>query len=258
VDRPLAGRRLLLTRRPEQARELAARLIAQGAEVIEVPLLAVAPPADAGPLERALAGLERYDWIAFTSANAVEAFAGALERAARALPAAVRLASVGPSTTAALRERLGRQPALEPTSQYRAEGLLCGFDAHDVAGLRILLPLSDLARDTLAAGLRARGAVVDAVVAYRTVMPPESREELERALSERIDLVLLASPSAVEGLRAVLGDRAGGLPCVVIGPVTEQAARSAGLQVRAVAGSSTAAGLVEVVTRELVPSSEQR
>jgi len=96
--KPLKGRRILVTRRSEQTGSLREALSALGATVVEVPLIAHEPPADPRPLDEALGRLARYDWVAFTSANAVEAVAGRLARLGVPLAAGVRLAAVGPST----------------------------------------------------------------------------------------------------------------------------------------------------------------
>ena len=239
----------MVTRRPEQSRALTEALAALGADVVEVPLVAMIPPADPQPLRQAAAALHQYDWIVLTSANAVEAVAGAREPSSGPLPATLRIATVGPSTTRAVRDRLRAEVALEPQRDYQAEGLLEAFRSVDVAGRRVLVPVSDRARDVLASGLRARGAAVDVVHAYRTVTAPGSAAALARAVSSRTDLVTLASPSAVEGLTAALGPAAEGLPAGVIGPVTERAARAAGLVVHVVAAPSTTAGLVDAIRR---------
>jgi uroporphyrinogen-III synthase len=245
----LAGRRIVVTRRPEQAGGLTAALVALGAEVQEIPLVELAPPSDPAPLARAVAEIAAYDWVALTSANAAEALAGALDRVARPLPATVRLASVGPSTSRAVREKLGVDPVLEPPSDFRAEGLLRAFEPVDLAGSRVLLPVSDRARDVLAQGLRARGALVDVVVAYRTLAPAAAGDALAGALRAGADLVALASPSAVEALVAAPAARAAKCAVAVIGPVTEHAARAAGLDVRVVASPATAEALVEAIRR---------
>jgi uroporphyrinogen III methyltransferase/synthase len=249
VPAPLAGRRILVTRRSEQSAALTAGLVALGAEVVEVPLVELASPADAAPLITALGQIDRYHWVALTSANAVQALAEALERAGQVLPPGARVASVGPSTSRAVRERLGVEPALEPPSDFRAEGLLRAFESLDVTGQRVLLPVSDRARDVLEGGLRARGAHVDVVVVYRTVTPAGAAEALTRALQAGADLVTLASPSAVEGLTGALGGRAAQVCVAVIGPVTEHAARAAGLDVRVVATPFTVEGLLVAIRR---------
>jgi uroporphyrinogen-III synthase len=245
----LAGRRIVVTRRPEQSDTLRTDLAALGAEVVEVPLVELAPPEDPERLARALENISAYDWVALTSANAVQALAAALERAGRAFPSRARVASVGPSTSRSVREILGIEPALEPCSDFQAEGLLRAFNAVDLAGQRFLVVVSDRARDVLAEGLRARDAVVDVVVAYRTVTPTGAGEAMERALEAGADLVILASPSAVEGLMGALARRKAPVAVAVIGPVTEHAARAAGLDVRVVASPSTATGLVEAIKR---------
>jgi uroporphyrinogen-III synthase len=221
--------RVLLTRQPEQSAALREGLRELGCEVVEVPLIAIVPPAEPGPLDAALRELHRYDWVAFTSANAVQA------------------ASVGPSTRAALAERLpAATVALEPESDHRAEGLLRAFEGHRLEGRRVLLPASERARDVLARGLRERGAEVMVVAAYGNVAPPDLPARLAAALDGRIDLVTFASPSAVEGFVAAAPPRPWP-PAAVIGPVTEQAARAAGFVIAAQAAPSTAAGLAAAV-----------
>jgi uroporphyrinogen-III synthase len=246
---PLAGRRILVTRRPEQAGALRERLTELDASVVEVATLDVGPPDDPGPLHDALRHLHRYHWVLFTSTNAVRFVAAAFARLglepARALEG-VRVGSVGPSTGAAIAAELPGVPvALQPEAEFRAEGLAAALG--DVSGQAILFPSSDKARDVLPATLEARGATVEAVVAYRTLVPPDLAQRLEAGLSGGVDLVTFASPSAVEGFVQGLGREAAGVPCAVIGPVTAQAARAAGLDVRATASPSTAEGLVEAI-----------
>lgn len=248
--KPLAGRRILVTRRSEQARALVDALTERGATVVEVPLIAREPPDDPAPLDLAIERLSRYDWLGFTSANAVAAVAERLAFRGLRLPPQVRLASVGSATAEAIAARFDGRPAdLSPAAQFRAEGLVEAFRAHDLTGRRVLLPVSDRARDALAAGLRQQGAEVDVVIAYRTVAPAAARHGLERALAEGIDLVVLASPSAVESLVGAAGGRAREVAAAVIGPVTEQAAKAAGLDVRVVASPATVQGLTAAVER---------
>jgi uroporphyrinogen-III synthase len=239
--------RVLLTRQPEQAAALREGLLALGAEVVEVPLIEIVPPADPAPLEAALGALERFDWVVFTSVNAVHAVAERLTARGRSWPGAARVASVGPSTTAAITQRLpAARVALEPQTDHRAEGLLRAFETHAVDGVTVLLPASERARDVLARGLRDRGAVVTPVAAYGNVAPPDLPARLAAALDGHIDLVTFASPSAVEGFVAAAPPRPWP-PAAVIGPVTEQAARAAGFAMGAVAAPSTAEGLVAAV-----------
>jgi uroporphyrinogen-III synthase len=253
---PLAGRRVLVTRRPEQAGSLSAGLRTLGAEVIEVATVAIAPPVDVTPLDDALRRLKDYDWLVFTSANAVSATAARMSALANVPTTVPRIASVGSATSDAIaRQWPGTRVALEPASDFRAEGLLAAFRAlGESPALRCLLPLADRARDTLRSGLRDLGYRVDDVTAYRTVTPPDLRIVLEKALGTA-ELGVFASPSAVEGFVNALGERSRQLPVVVIGPTTEQAARVAGLEVRAVATPATVPGLIEAVVRLLARAS---
>jgi uroporphyrinogen III methyltransferase/synthase len=244
----LGGRRIVVTRRAGQASTLVQLLAERGATVIEVPAIEIAAPADVAPLDEALLALERYGWVVFTSANAVNAVLGriaVLGLAPRLGARGPRLASLGPATTAALRSAFpADRVALEPAADFRAKGLVAAFAAQGKVAARVLLPSSSRGREELAAGLRALGAHVDAVVAYETVEPADLRERVQACLAERFDLLAFASPSAVDGFVGAAGEQARGLPAVAIGPTTAIAARAAGLDVRAVAQPSTVEALV--------------
>jgi uroporphyrinogen-III synthase len=252
VTGPLSGRRLLVTRRREQASALVDALRGLGAEVLEVPAIAIAPPEDAGPLDAALRDLGAYEWMAFASANAVFAVRDRLASLALDVSAFPRIASVGAATSRALASCFPDRPvALEPASDFRADGLLDAFAALDLTGRRVLLPTSDRGRAVLSAGLRARGALVDVVVAYRTIAPEGLDRTLAEALSGGIDAAVFASPSAVHGVAEALPEGATPPDAIVIGPTTEAAARAAGLAVLALAMPSTTDGLVDAVVRAL-------
>ena len=249
----LSGRRIVVTRRPGQSSALVAALRERGARVVEVPAIEIASPEDTRPLEEALARLEDYDWVVFTSTNAVRAVRDRL--LAMGSKAAIgargpRIASVGPSTTEVLRDALPEDAvALEPASDFRAAGLVRAFAGMGCAGARVLLPASSRARDELARGLREAGARVDVVESYRTIKPPGLAEAVTRCFDDGFDVVAFASPSAVEAFAAAAGPRAAGLPSVVIGPTTEAAARDAGMDVRAAAVPSTLEGLLAALER---------
>jgi uroporphyrinogen III methyltransferase/synthase len=249
----LAGRRIVVTRRRGQASTLVRLLEARGATVLEVPAIEITAPEDLGPLDGALGSLERYDWVVFTSANAVGAVVSRLM--VLGLPPQIgargpRIASVGPSTTAAIRSSLPADTvALEPEADFRAAGLVEAFAGRSCRGARVLVPASSRAREELEAGLRAIGAEVDVVTAYATVEPKDLHERVGACLAEGFDIAAFASPSAVEAFAAAAGPRAHGLPAAVIGPTTEAAARSARLDVRATALPSTVEGLVAALER---------
>jgi uroporphyrinogen-III synthase len=259
----LAGRRVVVTRRPGQASRLVELLEERGATVLEVPAIEVTAPPDPAPLDEALGALERYDWVVFTSANAVGAVLGRIavlglepRLTARGAPASARsgprIASVGPATTAALRASFpGDRVSLEPGEGFRAAALVEAFARKGARGQRVLVPGSTRGRPELAEGLRELGAQVDVVAAYAVVEPPGIAEAVRRCVAEGFDLALFASPSAVESFAHAAGGAAGGVPVAVIGPTTEAAARTARMDVRAVARPSTAEGLVAAAERVL-------
>ncbi|HUG52796.1 MAG TPA: uroporphyrinogen-III synthase [Vicinamibacteria bacterium] len=244
----LAGRRIVLTRRWP---ELVAALEATGAAVTEVPAIVVTPPADPEPLEAALLALESYDWLVFTSANAVEAVRARLEPRGAGIPRRVRLASVGPATTRAVGEAWpGTAVSVQPPADFKGESLVGAFAGHDLAGRRVLLPVSDRAADTVARGLALLGAQVDRVVAYRTVARADA-DRVQGELRRGVDALVFASPSAVAGVLEAAGDLARQVPAVAIGPTTAEAVRTAGLSLLATAEASTVEGVVAALAHAL-------
>jgi uroporphyrinogen-III synthase len=240
----LRGRRVLLTRHWP---ELMAGLASLGAITSEVPLIELRPPADRGPLDEALRRLARYDWLVFTSAHAVEAVSTRMAELSVGLPAGACLASVGPATTQAVRAAWpSARVSIEPAADFRGAGLVAAFDQAAVRGRRVLLPVSDRAAETVSRGLAGLGAVVDRVVAYRTVSTDGGRA-LADTLRDGVDVAVFASPSAVESFAAFAGEDGRAVPAAVIGPTTAEAARTAGLTVLAVAQPSTVEGLLSAL-----------
>jgi uroporphyrinogen-III synthase len=236
----------VVTRPREYAAGLAGELERLGAEVVVMPLLQIEPmrDTDANRLDEVLEDVASYDWIVFTSANGV---AAVQEHLAGKL-AGVKVAAVGPATAAAVRT-LGVEPAFVP-ERYAAGEIAEGLGP--VEGLRILLPQADIAEPWLAAQLTARGASVDAVVAYRTVaLDPSVVEAAE--LERGVDAVTLASGSGARSLAAL----AAKFPLVAkalertllvaIGPKTAEAAREVGLSVGLVADEASAEGIVRAL-----------
>jgi uroporphyrinogen III methyltransferase/synthase len=253
---PLWGRRIVITRAAEQAPELADRLEAQGAAVTVLSAIRIEAADDYGPLDAALATLDTFDWLLFTSVNGVRAFGEriwASGRDWRALRRA-RVGAIGPATARAL-EAWHLRPDFVP-HEYVAEGLL--VEIGNVAGQRILLPRTDIARPTLAAELRLRGAEVVEVTAYRTVVQPPDAEILRRALvEERPDAITFTSSSTVRGFVESLAASGLGEPAAVldgvavacIGPITAETARSYGLEPALSAEEYTIDGLTEALMR---------
>lgn len=239
---PLAGRRIAVTRPREQGAALAAALERLGATVALVPLVEIVPADDSTELDHAVRKLARYDWVVFTSVNGVAAVRGRLQ--APELLGEVRVAAVGPATAAAVSE-LGVEPAFVP-EEYRGAALADGLSALD--GRRVLLPQGDLASPLLAEELRDQGAIVDAVVAYRTAARRPSDEELRDL--ERTDAIVLASGSAARSLAplAAESDAIGERFLVCIGPRTATVARETGLRVGLVADEASADGIIQALT----------
>lgn len=244
---PLAGRRILVTRPRMQSRTLCDRLRRLGAVPVAVATIAIVPPAPGGPLDDALRRLDVYGWVIATSANG----ARACVTRARALGidlarvGGVRWAAVGPATAAVL--RAAGIPVAAMPSRYLTGAIADAIG--DVAGARALLPRTEAAGPTLARALRARGADVDEVTAYRTVLAPSrSRTRLRGLLVARqVDTVIFTSASTVRGLVQLLGDESRSLremTIACIGPVTAAAVVEEGFHPTVVAREHTADGLV--------------
>jgi uroporphyrinogen III methyltransferase/synthase len=250
---PLSGKRIVVTRARGQAGALSARLTALGANAIELPTIEIVPALDYGPLDSALADLGSYDWLIFTSANGVRFFMDRLDRSARDLRALgnARICAIGPATRAAV-EALHLKVDLMG-QEYVAEGLLEAFATHPLAGKRVLLPRAAVARDLVPEELRRRGALVDVVEAYRTVVPEGAAARSREVLGARPDCITFTSSSTVQNFVAVAGgvtqgaDALAGIPVVSIGPITTRTARGLGIEVTAEAKVFTVEGLVETV-----------
>lgn len=202
-NRPLSGKRVLVTRTREQASQLSALLREQGAEPLECPTIQIEPLEDSSELDRALDNLSQYDWVVFTSVHGVRHVLHRLRALGRepAALASTRLAAIGPSTS---RELAGAGLRVEyQPGEYVAEAIVEGMNG--VAGKRILLPRADIAREALTIGLREKGAVVDEVDAYRTV-PASAEAGPVRLLlaSGEIDAVTFTSSSTVRNFVALL------------------------------------------------------
>ncbi|MGA2521177.1 MAG: uroporphyrinogen-III C-methyltransferase [Acidimicrobiales bacterium] len=247
---PLDATTVVVTRASPQGAPLVAALVGAGASVVELPVIAVVDAPDGGEaLRREAARPGAYDWVLFTSANAVERFMAALPDAR--LLAGVGVAAVGAATAAVLRAH-HVVADLVPDDET-AEGLVAALGRLGAEGDRrrtALFPRADDARAVLAAGLRSAGWDVTEVVAYRTVAAGASQGADAAALRRAgaADVVTFTSPSTVAHFVELVGER--GVPPVVacIGPVTADAARRAGLVVDVTADEHSVAGLVAALS----------
>ena len=244
--RPLAGRRIVVTRARAQAGDFAAALEEMGAEVVPFPTIRIAPVPDPGPLRDAVARAASFHWIVFTSVNGVEAFWAALDEAGRDTRAlgGVRVAAIGPATAGALARR-GIRADVVP-GEYVAEAALEALAAaDDLAGRRILLPRADLARAVLPERLRMAGAEVEEVDAYTTVPDGAGADRVRQMLADgEVDVVTFTASSTVRNFVRLLGAEVGTAAVACIGPITAATARELGMRVDVEAEEYTIPGLM--------------
>jgi len=255
--RPLFGKRVLVTRPRDQAAELVDSLEAMGAEAIEAPMIRIAPPDDYGPLDEACKRAGTFDWIVFSSGNAVDSFIQRLLATPQDLRAlrSTKLCAVGPATAERL-AKYGLKVDLTP-AEYRAESVMNALSASgDLHGLKFLLPRADIGRELLADELRKQGADVTEAIAYRTIVVEPEREgepDIYRMLLERrIDVVTFTSASAVRNFVKVLGaepaaDLLRTTIVASIGPVTAEAATQCNIRTTIMPASYTVPALVEAI-----------
>ena len=283
---PLTGTTVLLPRSPERAAPLAARLRAQGATVLVSPAIERAPIEDTVAMDAAVADLAGFAWVVVTSVNAIDELIASAARRGRTLAelsgrartgahpgSGTRWAAVGPATRRAL-EAAGVQVDLE-AGVNSARGLLAAFDAlteapdhgpearttfdHPAADATrdVLLPQGDLAKPTMADGLRDRGWVPHVVTAYRTVAHTLSPEVADAWRAGEVDVVVLTSGSVAREVANQLGADPH-VAGVAIGEPTAEAAHAVGLRIDAVAAQATDDSLAEAVLRVAAHPSEPR
>jgi uroporphyrinogen-III synthase len=243
----LAGKTILLTRSREMNKTDSLLVRKRGATVMTLPGITIGEPDSWGSCDAAIVRLRSYDSVVFTSANAVKAFLGridAINPDARIVLAGKQLIAIGGKTQAALnRSGLATAATLEAGTAAelaRAMG--------DVTGRMILFPKSDIARDVLPSVLRARDAVVDDIVVYKTLPPPAGDlNRIRNAIrTGGVNAVLFFSPSALWNIVQMIGIRAiSELTVAVIGSTTASAARQAGLEVDVVAPKPSLESLLD-------------
>jgi uroporphyrinogen III methyltransferase/synthase len=254
-NRPLSGRGILVTRAADQSGAFAELLSAHGARVIECPTIKIVPPTDWSGLDDALASLSGFQWLIFSSVNAVHYFFARLAEKgmdSRAL-GPVRVCAVGPQTATALSAH-GITADMTP-KDYKAEGVVAAFQDMEITGRRILFPRADRAREVIPAGLAALGADIAAPVAYRNVVPDSLPSKVIKALEEgRIHCVTFTSSSTASNLADLLGENRllrllEGVAVAAIGPVTARTCRELGLTVAIESKEHTLPALTKEIVR---------
>jgi uroporphyrinogen III methyltransferase / synthase len=261
--KPLFGWRVLVPRTKEQAGSVSQRLRAHGAVPEEVPTIAVEPPRTPQQMERAVKGLVtgRYQWVAFTSVNAVRAVREKLEEYgldARAF-AGVKVAAVGEQTGRALLD-FGIRPDLVPEGEQSGEGLAAAWQPYD-SSLdpinRVLLPRADIATEALVARLTELGWEAEDVTAYRTVRAAPPPAPIREAIKGGgFDAVLFTSSSTVRNLIGIAGKPHAVTVIAVIGPQTAQTAAEFGLRVDVQAPRPSAVALVDALAEHAAAGRE--
>ena len=251
-EKPLRGKKILITRARAQAGGLSRPLRALGARVVEIPTIAIRPPRSWRALDAALHAHDYYDWLILTSVNGVDALFQRL-RHLRLKPrdlAHLHLCAIGPATRRALEER-GLKVAVMP-KEYVAESVVQSLEKK-VAGKRVLLVRARIARDVIPAALRKICAHVAVVEAYETVMPRDSAARIIKLLRDprlRPDVITFTSSSTAKNFATALGGKHAllqGIDLASIGPVTSATLRELGLAPTIEAREYTMEGLVQAI-----------
>jgi uroporphyrinogen III methyltransferase / synthase len=228
---------------------LSDRLRSLGADPLELPVIALEPPADPGPLDRAIENLASYDWLIFTSVNGVRFFMDRLDRSPHDLRALkARICAIGPATRKAI-EELHLKVDLMP-EEYVAESVVKAFASERLAGKKMLLPRAAVARDLIPTELAKSGALIDVVEAYRNVVPPSAAARAREIFAgeKKPDWITFTSSSTVKNLLALTGREVlEGVRIASIGPVTSATLCAHGLNVDAEAKQFTIDGLIDAI-----------
>jgi uroporphyrinogen-III synthase len=241
-------RRILITRPADQSAELITLLEGRGFATTGIPTVEIDDESCAADVHAMLESLEGVAWLILTSANGARSITAKLQGTGARLPPNLRVAAVGPATAQALRE--GGVAVDHVPANYLTSAIADGLG--DVRGRRVVLARADAASAELRATLDERGALVEEVVAYRTLEgPARSRDALRAALHDDLAGIAFASASAVRGLMrltaAVDRPRARTTPAFCIGPVAANQAKHSGFNVAAIAAEHTAGGLADAI-----------
>ncbi len=250
-NRPLFGKKIVITRARAQASDLVAKLSKLGASCIEIPTIEISPPEDITPLKESIENLKNYDWIVFTSVNGVKFFFNTLYDMGKDVRVLghLKFACIGPVTKERLRDHGIVSDILPET--YRAESVIETFSGLEIKNKNILLPRAKVARTILPEELTKMGARVHEITAYETRLNTEGKQELMELLeSHEIDAVTFTSSSTVSNFMSFFDSEderklLSGVVFASIGPITSDTARSLGIEPDIEAGEFTIQGLVD-------------
>jgi len=261
-QKPLAGKRIVITRARKQAETVARSIEELGGDVIDFPTIEICPPESFAEFDAALDKLSLYDWVIFTSVNSVEPFLERLKlrgKTAEAL-SAHKVGAIGAETAKRL-EAARIRASLVP-ERYQAEGILDAISPEEICGKRVLIPRAAEAREILPATLRKWGAVVDVVVAYRTELPRLDVHPLSDLLVERkVDVITFTSSSTVRNFVRLFGGRklgeiARGSTIACIGPITAATVEELGGRADIVADQFTVKDMLRAIVEHFQTSSK--
>jgi uroporphyrinogen III methyltransferase/synthase len=259
TQKPLAGKRIVVTRAGAQAYGLVEQIEKVGGEIIELPTIEIQPPESFAAFDAAVKNIESYHWLIFTSVNSIAPFLERLRVGGKTVDAvhSLQVGAIGPETAKRLASA-GITAALVP-ERYQAEGILDAVKPEAMKGKRVLSPRAADAREILPETLRAWGAVVDVVIAYRTALPNVDIGPLAELLRQRkIDVITFTSSSTVKNFVRLFGGKslaeiAGGSAIACIGPITASTAEQAGRRPEIVAAEFTINGLTRAIIAYFQP-----
>ena len=250
-NRPLSGKRILVTRSRQQASSLSQLLIERGARPVELPAIDIQANGDYSELDNAVLNLKQYEWVLFTSVNGVDAFwqrLRVLKQDSRAL-SGLKMGAIGPATAQALADKSIMADYMPDV--YTGVGVVAGLKNHNVAGQRFLLPRANIADNEIVDGLSSLGALVDEVTAYHTLPATEAIIKAKAMLvAGEINVITFASSSTVSNLVTAFNGEPiniNGAKVACIGPKTAQTATHAGLNIDIMASEATIPGLVAAI-----------
>jgi uroporphyrinogen III methyltransferase/synthase len=256
ISKPLDKTRVVVTRAVEQAGGLSAKLREAGADVVEFPTIITAPPEDMGPLDDAIDGLAGFDYIIFTSVNALKYFADRLDKRGVEVDTlgSVPIVVVGPKT-AELLSGYGLKPSIVP-KEFVAEGVMAELTKLELKGKRFLFPRAEVAREVIPDSLRELGAEVVVATAYRTLRPEVEKAEVDSLfMGGGIDAITFTSSSTVSNFVKIVGDRyreyLEGVAVACIGPVTKETCEELGIDVAVMPGEYTVDALFDSLVQHI-------